>query len=77
MPPAAVAVIGDGRNDVSMFAVAGLSIAMGNADRQVQEAADFVTSSNEEDGFALAVERWILSRAAARTAAVAARGGSP
>jgi Cof subfamily protein (haloacid dehalogenase superfamily) len=77
VPLAAIAVIGDGRNDMAMFAVAGLSIAMGNADQQVQEAADFVTSSNEEDGFALAVERWILPRAAATGDAVAARGGSP
>jgi len=77
IPPAAIAAIGDGRNDIAMFAVAGLSIAMGNADRQVQGAADFVTSSNEEDGFALAVERWILPRAAARVDAAAAREGAP
>jgi Cof subfamily protein (haloacid dehalogenase superfamily) len=77
IPAAAVAVIGDGRNDMAMFAVAGLSIAMGNADREVHEAADFVTASNEEDGFALAVERWILPRAAASGDAVAAQGGSP
>jgi Cof subfamily protein (haloacid dehalogenase superfamily) len=77
IPAAAIAVIGDGRNDMAMFAVAGLAIAMGNADPQVQKAADLVTSSNEEDGFALAVERWILPRAAAPGDAVAARGGSP
>jgi Cof subfamily protein (haloacid dehalogenase superfamily) len=77
VPLAAIATIGDGRNDMAMFAVAGRSVAMGNADPQVQKAADFVTSSNEEDGFALAVERWILPRAAAPGAAVAARGGSP
>lgn len=63
--PSAIATIGDGHNDMAMFAASGLAIAMGNADREVQEAADFVSAGNEEDGFALAVERWILPRAAA------------
>jgi hydroxymethylpyrimidine pyrophosphatase-like HAD family hydrolase len=43
-----------------MFARSGLSIAMGNADREVQRAARRVTSTNDEDGFANAVERFIL-----------------
>jgi Cof subfamily protein (haloacid dehalogenase superfamily) len=78
IPTAAIATIGDGRNDIAMFAVAGLSIAMGNGDQQVQEAADYVSAGNEEDGFAVAVERWILPRAAgARGVAVPAREGSP
>jgi Cof subfamily protein (haloacid dehalogenase superfamily) len=77
IPASAIAAIGDGRNDIAMFAASGLAVAMGNADRQVQEAADFVTASNEEDGFAVAVERWILPRAAARAAAGSARESSP
>lgn len=60
IPPAEFAVIGDGGNDVAMFAQAGLSIAMGNARPDVQKAADFVTGTNEEDGFAAAIERFIL-----------------
>ena len=76
IPASAIAAIGDGRNDIAMFAASGLAVAMGNADRQVQEAADFVSASNEEDGFAVAVERWILPRAAARAAAGSAREGS-
>jgi Cof subfamily protein (haloacid dehalogenase superfamily) len=60
IPPAEIAVIGDGRNDVAMFARSGLSIAMGNASPQVQRAADFVTDTNREEGFANAVERFIL-----------------
>lgn len=60
VPPAEIAVIGDGGNDVAMFEHAGLSIAMGNAQPAVKAAADFVTDSNGEDGFAKAVERFIL-----------------
>jgi Cof subfamily protein (haloacid dehalogenase superfamily) len=57
---AEVAVIGDGGNDVAMFERSGLSIAMGNASPQVQQEADFVTDSNRKDGFANAIERFIL-----------------
>ena len=47
VPLAEIAVIGDGGNDVAMFERSGLSIAMGNASPEVQQAADFVTDSNE------------------------------
>ena len=60
VPLAEVATIGDGGNDVAMFERSGLSIAMGNASPEVQRAADFVTGSNSEDGFAAAIERFIL-----------------
>lgn len=55
-----IATIGDMPNDVLMFAHSGLSIAMGNAHREVQRAARRVTASNDEDGFAVAVEKYIL-----------------
>jgi Cof subfamily protein (haloacid dehalogenase superfamily) len=55
-----IATIGDMPNDVLMFAHSGLSIAMGNAHREVQRAARHVTTTNDEDGFAHAVERFIL-----------------
>ena len=55
-----IAAIGDMANDVLMFGVAGLSIAMGNASPEVQRAARHVTTSNEENGFAHAVEQCIL-----------------
>ena len=55
-----IATIGDMPNDVLMFAHSGLSIAMGNADREVQRAARHVAKTNEREGFAEAVERWIL-----------------
>jgi hypothetical protein len=60
VPTEQIATIGDMPNDVLMFAHSGLSIAMGNADREVQRAARRVADSNEQDGFAKAVERWIL-----------------
>jgi hypothetical protein len=43
-----------------MFERSGLSIAMGNAGPQVQGAADFVTDPNGQDGFAKAIERYVL-----------------
>jgi hypothetical protein len=60
---AEIATIGDMPNDVLMFAHSGLSIAMGNADPQVKRAARRVTDSNEKEGFALAVERFVLPAA--------------
>jgi Cof subfamily protein (haloacid dehalogenase superfamily) len=59
-----IATVGDMPNDVLMFAHSGLSIAMGNADPQVKRAARRVTDSNEEEGFAKAVERFVLPAAA-------------
>lgn len=60
IPLAEIAVIGDGRNDVAMFERSGLSISMGNASPEVQQAADVVTAGNGDDGFAQAIERIIL-----------------
>jgi Cof subfamily protein (haloacid dehalogenase superfamily) len=58
-----IATIGDMPNDVLMFAHSGLSIAMGNADPQVKRAARRITDSNSNEGFAKAVERFILAAA--------------
>jgi Cof subfamily protein (haloacid dehalogenase superfamily) len=61
IPMEEIAVIGDGSNDVAMFERSGLSIAMGNADPEVQKQAQFVTASNTDDGFAKAVRNYVLS----------------
>jgi hypothetical protein len=53
---AAVATIGDMQNDLAMFRKSGLSIAMGNATDDVKKLATDVTTSNEEEGFAGAIE---------------------
>ena len=60
IPPEKIATIGDGPNDVLMFRRSGLSIAMGNAGDEVKQAAQFVTASNQDDGFAQAMERFVL-----------------
>jgi Cof subfamily protein (haloacid dehalogenase superfamily) len=55
-----VAAIGDSFNDLSMFAIAGLSIAMGQAPAEVRERAHFVTGDNAHDGCAEAIRRYVL-----------------
>jgi len=52
----AVATLGDMQNDLAMFRASGLSIAMGNAADNVKQQATLVTTSNEQEGFAGAVE---------------------
>jgi Cof subfamily protein (haloacid dehalogenase superfamily) len=60
IPLAEIATIGDMPNDITMFEKSGVSIAMGNASPEVQRAATYVTASNQEEGFAMAVEDFIL-----------------
>jgi Cof subfamily protein (haloacid dehalogenase superfamily) len=62
IPPEQIATIGDMPNDVLMFKKSGLSIAMGNASPEVQRQARFVSSSNEEEGFAKAMEAFVLGQ---------------
>ena len=57
----AIATIGDMQNDLAMFRTSGLSIAMGNAADNVKQQATCVTTSNEQEGFAGAIEM-ILER---------------
>ncbi len=54
--------MGDDRNDMDMLQEAGFGIAMGNAHKSIQEIADYVTASNEEDGVALALEKFLLKK---------------
>jgi len=56
LPLQAVATIGDMQNDLPMFARSGLSFAMGNAAEDIKHHATHVTASNEDDGFAKAME---------------------
>ena len=67
IPVEEIATIGDMPNDVLMFVKSGVSIAMGNASPEVQKSATYVTDSNEEEGFASAMEQFILKRHAANT----------
>ncbi len=67
IPAEEIATIGDMPNDVLMFVKSGVSIAMGNASAEVQKSATYVTTSSEQEGFANAMEQFILkSHAAAR-----------
>ena len=60
VPLEQTAVIGDGQNDVYMFKVAGMSIAVDNASDEVKQAADHVTAANTDDGVAKAIDRYVL-----------------
>jgi len=60
IPTERVAVIGDGPNDVEMFRQAGLSIAMGQGVDEVKEAASYLTTSNDDEGWARGIERYVL-----------------
>jgi Cof subfamily protein (haloacid dehalogenase superfamily) len=68
IPLEQIATLGDQPNDVLMFQRSGLSIAMGNASEEVQRQATCVTASNEDEGFAKAIEQFILPRAVAAPA---------
>jgi Cof subfamily protein (haloacid dehalogenase superfamily) len=62
IPPAEIATIGDGANDVLMFGRSGFSIAMGNASDEVKAKAAAVTATNEQEGFAKAMRDLVLPR---------------
>jgi Cof subfamily protein (haloacid dehalogenase superfamily) len=65
IPAEEIATIGDMPNDVLMFEKSGVSIAMGNASPEVQASATNVTATNEEEGFAKAMEEVVLNRRSA------------
>jgi len=54
-----VMAMGDGHNDLGLMKAAGLSVAMGNASREIMDAADYVTLDNEHDGVAEAIRRFV------------------
>lgn len=60
IPLGEIATIGDQPNDVLMFRPSGFSIAMGNAPDEVKHQANAVTDSFEDEGFAKAVEQYLL-----------------
>jgi Cof subfamily protein (haloacid dehalogenase superfamily) len=60
IPPAEFATIGDMPNDVLMFVKSGSSIAMGQASEEVKKSATYVTAGMDEEGFAKAIEDYVL-----------------
>ena len=60
--PTEIMAIGDGNNDREMLEFAGLAIAMDNASTPIKALANHVTKSNNEDGVAAAIYKWILQK---------------
>ena len=54
--------LGDQQNDLTMIEAAGLGVAMGNAVPEVKAIADVETTTQNEDGVGVAVEKWVLGR---------------
>lgn len=52
---------GDSFNDIGMIKYAGIGVAMANADEEVKAIADYVTDSNNDDGIATAIEKFIFN----------------
>lgn len=52
-----IVVMGDGANDISMFEMSGYKVAMGNANQNLKEKADYITEDNNQDGVAKALEK--------------------
>lgn len=64
MPKTSIATLGDMPSDVLMFKKSGMSIAMGNASKEVQSEANFFTGSNEEEGLPTRLNNLFWARAA-------------
>ena len=62
LEPARIMACGDSGNDLPMLRRAGVGVAMGNASPAVKAAARFVTDTNDNDGVARALERFVLGR---------------
>lgn len=60
IPKERIVAFGDSYNDESMFKASGFSIAMGNAVQLLKNAADYLTSSNDDDGVAEAIEKLLI-----------------
>lgn len=58
--PDQVIAIGDSENDLPMIKYAGLGVAMGNSDERIKLEADYITETNDEDGVAKVIEKFIL-----------------
>lgn len=58
--PEEVLAMGDGGSDIPLLQAAGIGVAMENATEGVKAAADFVTASCDEDGVAVALEKFVL-----------------
>ena len=55
-----VIAVGDSENDLSMLQFAGLGVSMGNGDEEIKNRADYITDTNDNDGVAKVIEKFIL-----------------
>lgn len=55
-----IIAIGDNENDISMLKIAGLSVAMGNSEQVIRKYSDIVTDTNDKDGVAKVIEKYVL-----------------
>lgn len=76
IPAENVLALGDAENDIEMLQLAGVGVAMANAQQMVKDAADHITASNDADGVAEAIERFVL-RAEEPAAEGAVKTSSP
>ncbi len=60
IPKEGIMACGDSPNDLTLLQAAGLAVAVGNAQPQVKAVADYIAPANDEDGVAVAVEKWVL-----------------
>ena len=51
--------IGDGNNDIEMLKFAGVGVAMGNGTKMAKDAANYITDTNENNGVAKAIEKFL------------------
>lgn len=58
--PEEIMACGDGDNDIQMLERAGIGVAMGNAEEKVKAAADYITETNDEEGAAKAIIRYVF-----------------
>ena len=61
LSPEQTMAFGDGENDIPMLLAAGCGVAMGNASEEVRAAADLVKLSNDEEGVAYSIEKYVLA----------------
>ncbi len=63
IPRTKVICVGDSFNDMPMLKYAGLGVAMGNAQTELKEMADFVTDSNDDDGIVKVIDKFMTEKA--------------
>lgn len=68
IPAENVLALGDGENDIEMLQLAGIGVAMGNAQQRIKDMADYVAATNDADGAAEAIEKYALKTEPAATA---------